>query len=130
MSVRASSSGDAPVSRWRGRLSLTLGLVLGPVVALINQQAIYSADTWVCGHGVRASLHIIPVLCLIMICSTAFAAWLNWRSVGGGVEDERHAGASQTRFMALLGFAISVFSALVVLAQWIALFVFQPCMRA
>ncbi|MDB4877209.1 MAG: hypothetical protein JWM41_3655 [Gemmatimonadetes bacterium] len=129
-SALRSGEESAQFTRWPGLLSLSLAIVLGPVVALVNQQAIYAADMWVCGRGFRAALHIVPALCLIVVAGAAVGAYRNWQAVGRGVEDEQATIATRTRFLALLGMSISVFSSLVILAQWLAIFVFAPCQRA
>jgi hypothetical protein len=134
MSGRASSDArratDWPTrfARWRGLLSLTLGVVLGPVVALANQQATYAVDSWACGHDNRASLHIAPALCLIVVSALAWSAYGNWRAVGARDDEHSDIGA-RTRFLALLGLTISAFSGFVILAQWLAVVAFDPCVR-
>ena len=135
MSVRDSSEPSARVPddqflRRRTLASLTLGVVLGPVVALVNQELMYLVDLWVCGHGAKGSLHLVPALCLLVVLAAGIVAYLNWRAVGRGVEDEHGRALTRTRFLALVGIAISAFSALVILAQWFAAFMFSPCMRA
>ena len=120
----------ARFARWPGMLSLSLGLVLGPLAALANQELIYMVNMWACGHRERGVMHIVPILCLIVVAATAVAAHLNWRSLGRGFEDELGAIEARSRFIALLGMAISAISAIVILAQWLAIFVFDPCMRA
>ncbi len=111
-------------------MSLTLGLVLGPATALVNQQGIYAVDMWACGHNMRATIHVVPILCLIVTIGAGISAYRNWRAIGSGVEEEHGpAPSSRTRFMATAGMAISAFSSLVILAQWAAVFVFAPCMR-
>jgi hypothetical protein len=117
---------DAP---WRGLLSLTLGIVLGPIVALANQQATYAVDSWACGHDNRATLHIAPALCLIVVCAVGLSAYRNWRAVSLSREDEHSDVGARTRFLSMLGLALSVFSGFVVLAQWTAVLVFDPCVR-
>jgi hypothetical protein len=137
MSVRESSderatsvTGATRFTRWPGLLSLSLGVLLGPVVALINQQVIYQSDMWACGFNAHGTLHVIPTLCVIVAVGAAVAAYRNWIAVGRGVEVEHDGVDARTRFLALLGISISVFSALVIIAQWLAIFVFTPCMRA
>jgi hypothetical protein len=140
MSVRESSNAFGDVSadrdttqrftRWPGLLSLVLGVLLGPTIALINQEGIYAANMWSCGHGTRATMHIVPALCLAVAMATALMAYRDWRAVGAGVEDENATVETRTRFLSLLGITISVFSSLVIIAQWAAIFVFDPCMRA
>jgi hypothetical protein len=135
MSARASSdarrASDWPTrfARWRGLLSLSLGVLLGPVVALANQQATYSVDAWACGHDTRAVLHVAPALCLILVLALTWSAYANWRAVGPSPDDEYEFVGARTRFLAMLGVTISVFSAVVILAQWAAVFVFDPCVR-
>jgi hypothetical protein len=123
---------DAPswFARWRGLLSLSLGLLLAPTVALINQELIYAADMWACGHRLGGTIHIVPALCLIVTIGAAITAYRNWRAVGGGLEEEAATIDARTRFLSLLGIIISVFSSLVILAQWAAVFVFDTCARA
>jgi hypothetical protein len=125
-----SDRGETGFTRWPGLLSLSLGLLLGPVVALANQQIIYSANMWACGNNGWGTMHLIPLLCLIVAVGAALTARRDWKAVGGGVADEGATVAERTRFVALCGMFISTFSALVIVAQWAAIFVFEPCMRA
>ncbi len=117
-------------ARWPGLLSLSLGVLLGPVIALTNQELIYAADTWTCGHGYRGTMHLIPLLCLAITIGAAITAYRDWRASGGGVEEEDATVDARTRFLAIMGIGISIFSSLVIIAQWAAIIVFNPCMRA
>jgi len=119
-----------PFTRWRGLLSITLGLLLGPVVALANQQLIYSVNMWACGHRTQPAMHLVPFLCLVVTIGAGITAYRDWRAVGGGLEDEQATIHTRTRFLSMLGMATSLFSSMVVIAQWSAIFVFDPCMRA
>ena len=139
MSARGSSDvvrenpadhGIQAFTRWPGLLSLSLGVLLGPVIALTNQELIYAADTWTCGHGYRGTMHLIPLLCLAVTIGAAVTAYRDWRATGGGVEEERATIESRTRFLAMLGIGISIFSSLLIIAQWAAIFTFTSCMRA
>ena len=116
-------------TRWPGLLRLALGVLIGPVIALANQELIYAAGMWTCGHGYRVTLHLIPLLCLAVTIACAIVAHRDWRAADGGVEEEEAGVASRTRFLAIAGMGISVFSSLVVIAQWAAIAVFAPCMR-
>jgi len=126
----AASRGPRAFTRWPGLLSLSLGLLLGPIVALTNQELIYSANMWACGYGARGAMHIIPLLCLVVAIGAGITARRDWKAVGGGVHDEEATVEERTRFVALCGMALSFFSAAVIVAQWAAIFVFEPCMRA
>ena len=114
----------------RGLLTLSLGVLLGPVVALINQQAIYAVNMWACGRGLSGTLHIVPALCLIVSLGVAWTSYRDWRASGSGVEDEEGTVLTRSRFLSMLGIGISLFSSIIIVAQWAAIFVFDPCMRA
>lgn len=127
MSARDSS--DRSFARWPGLLDLSLCVLLGPVIALANQQAIYAGDTWVCAHGASAALHIVPALSLVIVAGAVFRSLRVWRlSRGDGRESP--AVATRTRFLSALGLGISALSGVVIAAQWFAVGMFAPCMRA
>lgn len=110
--------------------NLTLSMVLGPLIALWNQALIYAGNMWTCGHGYEGSLNLVPALGLIVTLVMAVVAYRNLRAVGA-LEDDEHGGVdARLRFMAYAGVAISAFSSLVVIAQWVAIWVFSACMRA
>src|SRR5205085_2009675 len=67
---------------------------------------------------------------VLLWLGAALTAYRDWRAVGGGVEDEAATVATRTRFVSLMGIVISLFSSMVIVAQWSAAFVFDPCMRA
>jgi len=135
MSVRESSEATpraamTQFTRWPGLLRLSIDVLGGPVVALINQQAIYAGNMWACGHNATGTLHVVPALSVIAVLLTTIDSWMVYRAIGRGVEDEHGGEDTRTRFLAALGMMIGVISLLVVLAQWLAIFTFGACMRA
>jgi hypothetical protein len=126
-------AGDARVirfARWPGRMSLVFGLLAGPLVVLLNQVTIYASNMWVCGKGMSWSLHIIPVISLIIALGAAYTAHRDWTDLGRGIRDKEATIAERSRFLALLGIGASAISALLILAMWLSIIVFGPCMRA
>jgi hypothetical protein len=85
---------------------------------------------WACGTGRQLAMHVVPIICLIVALGAGLLAWKDWVRVGGGTEDEAATVDSRSRFLALCGIAVSALSALIILAQWLAIFVFGACMRA
>ena len=118
------------LTRRPGLLSLTLGIVVGPIAVLVNEELIYLTNMWACGTGKQVAMHVVPIICLVVTLGAALLAWRDWDRVGRGVEDEAATVDSRSRFLALGGMAISALSALLILAQWLAIFVFGACMRA
>jgi len=118
-------------SRWPGILRLALGVLLPPAAVLTNQELIYMSGVWVCGLHYSAALHVVPVLCLILCAGAGVTSYRDWQRVGGGLEEEHgSAVVTRTRFLALCGMGVAAISALLTVAQWLAVFVFGPCMRA
>ena len=115
--------------RWPGLLSLALGMTLGPVAALINEELIYVSAMWACGRGTRWPVNLVPLLCLIVTLGMLHVSYRNWKRVGEGVDVEAATIDSRTRFLSIAGIGVSAISALLILAQWLALLVFEPCMR-
>jgi hypothetical protein len=117
MSARESSS-------WQSFL-----IVLGPVVALVNQGSIYSVTVWACGHNARALMHVVPLVCLA-VATTGTLVALRFRrqrsEIGIGKGD---AGESSAGLLTLAGVVIGAFSIAVIVAQWAAILVFDPCMK-
>jgi hypothetical protein len=105
-------------------------VVLGPIAALANEELIYVGNMWACGTGRQLAMHVVPIICLIVALGAGLLAWKDWVRVGGGTEDEAATVDSRSRFLALCGIAVSALSALIILAQWLAIFVFGACMRA
>jgi hypothetical protein len=76
------------------------------------------------------ALHIVPVVCLVAIAICGVIALRDWRSVGGGTEDEAATIVTRSRFLAMLGIASSLFSALIVVAMWLPMFIVNPCYKS
>ena len=111
-------------------MSLSLGLLLGPVAALVNEEMIYVTNMWACGTGSRLAMHVVPLVCLMVTVGAGLLARADWARVGRGTDDDAATIDSRTRFIALCGMAASALSALLIAAQWLAIFVFGACMRA
>ena len=54
-------------------------------------------------------------------------AWSNWREAGASTENEGWGVGPRSRLMSVLGMLVSAMFFLVILAQWIASWVFGPC---
>jgi hypothetical protein len=130
MATSADPNERARLTRWPGLLGLTLGVVAGPIAMLVNEELIYVTNMWACGTGKQTAMHVVPLICLAVTIGAGLLAWRDWVRVGRGVEDEAATVDSRSRFLALGGMAISALSGLIILAQWLAIFVFGPCMRA
>jgi len=108
---------------------LWLSVLAPPMAALTQLQTNYALVLWACGRGRTWPLHLVAFLALLVAVGSGLLAWRNWRRAGAEWEDGGAGPLPRSRFMAAVGMLISAHSALVVVAQWIAVFVYDPCQR-
>jgi hypothetical protein len=130
MATRPELDERARFTRWPGYLTLILGVVVGPIATLSNEELIYVTDAWACGTRMQGAMHVVPIVCLLVTIGAGALAWMDWVRLGRGLEESEATVDARSRFLALTGMAVSAISALIILAQWLAIFVFSPCMRA
>jgi hypothetical protein len=111
-------------------LSLSLGLLLGPVAALLNEGLVYATNMWKCGSGTPLSMHAVALICLAIAIGSGLLAHADWARAGRGTENEAATIDSRSRFVALTGMAASSLSTLFIVMQWLAVFVFGACVRS
>ena len=121
--VREFKEGAGPGALWAGILA-------GPLAALVQLQANYALVLWVCGTGRAWSLHAVSAAALLGAVGAGLLSWRNWQRAGGDWDDGGAGVLPRSRFMAAVGMLVSAHSALVVVAQWIAVFVYSACQRA
>jgi hypothetical protein len=108
----------------RLRAALWLGVLGGPVAFLLNLQANYMLVDLACESGARLALHAIALAAVVLTAGSGLLARRYWQTAGGAVESH-----DRTRFMAFLGMLTGGLFFLVMLAQWIPIFVVDPCQR-
>ncbi|HEX8558088.1 MAG TPA: hypothetical protein VF668_08310 [Pyrinomonadaceae bacterium] len=109
---------------------LWASVLAGPLAALAQLQANYALVLWVCGSGQAWTLHAVSALALLASAAAGLLGWRNWRRAGAEWEDGGAGVLPRSRFMSAVGMMVSAHSALVVVAQWLAVFVFSPCQRS
>jgi hypothetical protein len=112
-----------------GIFSLWLGVLAGPVVWIFDQQIKYMFLTYLCSPTGLALLHIVSFISLALIGTAAVISWLNWQSAGGGEPDGKGGTMARSRFMGVLGLLMNGLFSLLIIAQWLPGFFFNPCQR-
>ena len=110
-------------------LLLWTPFVLAPLAWGMHLQVVYAASQLVCSGAIPLStLHLISAVCLVLaISASLFAAW-QWRRAGAEVPSQHESGwSARMRFVSLQGMMSGALFALVIVAQWIALFYLPPC---
>ena len=112
-----------------GLFALWASLLAGPVVWLLQFQTNFTLVPVLCRSGAHnVALHAVFVVALLLVAASALVAWRNFRAAGGTTEGEDEAGViPRSRFMSALGLLVACMFFLVILAQWVASWVFGPC---
>jgi hypothetical protein len=104
------------------------GIFAGPAAWLIDTQANYALVPWVCASRVPA----VPLVAAAMFVLALVGAFLSWRAyatvAGSAAPDSPHGGRPH-RFTALIGIAMALLFAVVILVQGAAGIVFHGCER-
>jgi len=107
---------------------LWLGVLAGPVVALLQQELGYALVPLACAGGRELPLHLSHGLALLLIVGGGLLSLGDWRRAGG--PDDAGGPAGRTRFMAAIGLLSAVIFGLAVVAHWIAVIAFGVCQNA
>lgn len=113
--------------RWPGLLAMTFGLVGPPLALLFNEETAYALVPWACNRGASWVLHLVPLGYALVIALAGFIAWRDWRETGGGHDDDDATTLHRTRFIALMGLGSAALFGLILLGQWLAIAMIDPC---
>jgi hypothetical protein len=108
---------------------LWLGVVVPPLVVLFSQGIAFSLVPWACATGHTTVLHLVPIGGLVVVVVLALIASAEVRPAAADTSGPVERAADRARFMAIMGFWLSLFSALVIVALWIPSFILNPCYK-
>jgi hypothetical protein len=110
-------------------LLLWTPFVLAPVAWAFHLQVVYAASLWVCeGETPLSTLHAISAGCFALaVAAGLFATW-QWWTAGAQVSSQHDwAWKGRIRFLSMQGMLVGALFALVIVAQWSAIFYLPPC---
>ena len=110
-----------------GPWSLWAGVLAAPLAMLVELQTNYALVLWACRAGREWPLHLVALAALLVATGGGLLSWRNWQRAGANWEEEGAGVLPRSRFMAAVGLMISLLTALVVVAQWIPIFIHGPC---
>ena len=116
--------------RPRGILSLWFGVLGGPLAALVCLEAAYASVPWACRAHAVLPLHLVPLATALLALAAGVVARRDWKATEPEWPDDAEGVLARSRFLAVLGIGLSVFSVLAIIAQWLAIFILDPCNRA
>jgi hypothetical protein len=112
-----------------GIIELWLGLLLGPIAALLQLQTNYALVSTACTSGKAWPLHLVSLTGVLIALCAALVSYRCWVRLGASWDEEPAGTVGRARFMSAVGILISLLMLLVNIAQWIPVFIYGPCQR-
>jgi hypothetical protein len=104
-----------------------IALFTGPTAFLLNLQANFTMAPWVCATGNYWAPHVAHLVAFSAILWAAWHVHGVWQDAGGGPSDESSDVRARDHFLGLLALMVNVFSAGLILAQWVPDFILGAC---
>jgi len=104
------------------------GVLLPPIGWALDQQVKYMAITYICSAFGVVLLHIVTLLTLGIVLFGGYLSWRVWQQTGKKQIKENPTQA-RSYFLAVVGMSASLLFSLVIVAQWLPSFFFNPCER-
>ena len=118
---------NEPLPPERGLASQWVGLLLAPAAFFLHLQFAYAVVPWACRHRNDFWIHASGIASVILAAIGTFVAWSVWRREGGDAPGEGYGISSRARMLAVTGLGTSAIITLILVAQWVALFVVSSC---
>ncbi|HEX8891542.1 MAG TPA: hypothetical protein VF779_20505 [Pyrinomonadaceae bacterium] len=112
-----------------GKLWLWLGLLIAPLVFLLHLEINYSLVTQLCQSTHKIAIHLVTFAAVLVSAVGGFIAWRNWQEAGRKLPGEGAGIIEPSRLMSAVGVFISILFIVILVAQWIPQFIFDPCHR-
>ena len=112
-----------------GKLWLWLGLLIAPLVFLLHLEVNYSLVTQLCQSAHKIAMHLVTLAAVLVSTVGGFIAWRNWQETGRKLPGEGGSIIEPSRLMSAVGVFISLLFIVILVAQWIPQFIFDPCHR-
>ena len=116
-------------SQPRGKFWLWVGLLTAPLVFLLHLEANYALVTQLCQSTHKMGMHLVTLTALLVSAAGGLVSWRNYRAAGRKLPGDGATVLERSRLMAAVGIFISLLFMLILVAQWIPQFIFDPCQR-
>jgi hypothetical protein len=105
--------------------------VLGPpILWAVRFGASYALVPLICAAGLTWLPHVITAASLVILGFMGWTAWGFWRGARGAPPAGTSELVRRTRFMGLLGMLSAVLFTVVIIAEWLASVMVDPCLVA
>jgi len=120
--------GKDPHDERSGVLLLWVGVLMAPIVWLVQFEVRYALVEWICARQSRIVLHLLSVFFFLTMVAGGMFCWRCWsRERKIAPPEEESSPRHRNVFLSLLGMLSSSLFALVLIAQAIAEVMVEPC---
>ncbi len=109
------------------RRALAAALFMPPTAVLANLEIAYALVPAACASRNTLVLHVVNALWFAFAIAGALLAWRSRKAAGGAGSEEDGSPLARIRFLAGIALMLGAMSLLVIAAQWIAVFILDPC---
>ncbi len=114
-------------SEARGNTALWIAVLGSAVISLVQMQTNYSLLRWACATQRNWPLHLVSLIFLILALLPGWVGWKEWRFAASD-EEGGIVRSGRRRFMATLGLMLTLLFVILIIAQAIPSFFFDPCL--
>lgn len=107
--------------------NLWIGVLVPPIVFLIDLEVAYALVPTACSMQTRLVIHLVHFACLLLVLFGWVTAWRCWKATGSAWPAEEGGPLGSSRLLAGTGVLMSALFALVILAMWLPSFILDPC---
>jgi hypothetical protein len=122
------SESEIEGSSAKQNFALWIAVLGSAVVWFIQLQTTYALVPWVCSSGKLWALHVVSVLFVVLAAVPGGIGWSQWRACAKRKTERESAGDGRRRFMAMLGLMLTALFVILIIAQAMPSFFFDPCL--
>lgn len=104
------------------------GVLAPPIAWLLNLEFGFSLAHAACHGSGMAPVHLATITALVVAALGGVAALVTWSRSGSDWPNDAPGVVQRSRMMATLGLGAAAFFLVMILAQWVPAFVFNPCL--
>jgi hypothetical protein len=108
-------------------MTIWLGLLVAPILALADQSVALSMTAWACRGQHGLAIHVVHATFALAVAAAIVLAWMSWRETAHG----KPAGEANARrhFLAGMSIAVAALSLLVIVAMWFPTWLLSSCLE-
>jgi hypothetical protein len=123
--VQANTTADLKSGAGVGEL--WAGVLVGPTAMLMQLEINYAFVPWACETRHIWPLHLVSIVALLATLVTGFLSYRIWQRLAAN--EDSGGPPARSRFMAAVGMLMSLLMCGVIVAQWLPVFIHDPCER-